>query len=198
MPSGPGRPARFAEQRLRLGRIERVLAFVRRVVVRLEGGHDRAVGGHAIALFDGRDDGLAIDRVLEGLAHLDILEARIGLVQRQPVILDQLARLDAYLRCALDAIDGRLVVHDHDAQLAAERLRDLGVGVGDDFEHELVQVGFAAEIGVVARQDHALAGGVGLDFERSAGDRRALVERGHSPTGRPGRRRCAWAGCPAL
>ena len=93
-----GRPARFAEQRLGLVRMKAYLAFVRRVVVRLEGGHDRRVGRLAIALFDGRDDRLAVDRVLERLAHLDVLEARIGLVQRQPVVLDQLARLDAQLR----------------------------------------------------------------------------------------------------
>ena len=178
---GAGLPARLAQQLLGPLGVERVLRLVRGVVVRLERGHDGGVGDFAEALLDGGDDRLAIDGMFDRLPHANVLEARVGLIQRQPVVLHQLAWLDAHLRRGLDAIDGRLVVEDHDADLAAERLRDLRVGVGHDLEHELVEVRFAAEVGVVAGQNHALSRGVRLDLERPGGDRHALVEGGVLP-----------------
>src|SRR5207237_3752550 len=113
-----GRPSGLREEILRLRRVVRVLRRERRVVVRRERRGDRRVRNRSVPELDRLDDRLAVDGLDERLTDANIGEARVRLIEREPVVLDERARRDDETARALHAVNGGLVVQDNDLRLA--------------------------------------------------------------------------------
>ena len=132
------------------------------------GGIHAGAGGHAGAAADEVDDLGHIDGVVHGLADPDVVKGLDSVVQVQ--CLDQLHGVlldgEAVLHLALHGV-GQM---DDHIQRAALQAHDQRVGVGDDLEGDLVQIGGGTPVVVELLRHQRLLGRVGDELEGAGAD----------------------------
>ena len=139
--------------------------------VAAQGGEHAGAHGGAVAVHGQVDDGLLIHGVAQGLA--DTLIGKGGEIVVEIQRLDDVAAAlhDGHIR-HVGNLGGVQVAGQVDG--AGAQAHHQGLGVGDDLQDHLIQIGALAPVFIKLLQHHAVLGGVGHEAE-GAGAHGAVV-----------------------
>src|SRR4051794_10587772 len=167
--------ARLLEQLLRLGRVVAVLRD--RVVVADDLRRHELVRDHAAARVERVDDGLPVEPVRQRLAHLQVVERRVVLVDPHVRDVERRPVEDLEARVALDRVD--VLRLDEVVPLDLTRLQGLQPRrvVGDRTEDQLVDLRLLAPVVVVLDERELVAARPGIEGEGARADRMLGAER---------------------